>query len=166
MTIPERYREQISGILSCFDRMISQGTLPGWCYDQGMTAFMPDRSRYSTIPGLLKRFRKKSGKTLSASPRRTVSRSNSSARSTRSAKRSASRTSSRCEANNLASSISSRPWKPAPVINLGTTKKPERLRLSMIPANACTITSTSSTKRSVYASSAFPPGRRSDSSSI
>ena len=40
MTIPERYREQISGILSCFDRMISQGTLPGWCYDQGMTAFL------------------------------------------------------------------------------------------------------------------------------
>jgi hypothetical protein len=40
MTIPERYQEQISGILSCYDRMISQGTLPGWCYDQGMTAFL------------------------------------------------------------------------------------------------------------------------------
>ena len=40
MMIPERYPDQISGTLSCYDRMIMQGTLPGWCYDQGMTAFL------------------------------------------------------------------------------------------------------------------------------
>lgn len=40
MMIPDRYREQIAGTLSCYDRMILQGTLPGWCYDQGMTAFL------------------------------------------------------------------------------------------------------------------------------
>lgn len=39
MMIPERYQDQVAGILSCYDRMIMQGTLPGWCYDQGMTAF-------------------------------------------------------------------------------------------------------------------------------
>jgi len=39
MMIPERYQDKISGTLSCYDRMIMQGTLPGWCYDQGMTAF-------------------------------------------------------------------------------------------------------------------------------
>ena len=38
MMIPERYPDQIVGVLSCSDRMILQGTLPGWCYDQGMTA--------------------------------------------------------------------------------------------------------------------------------
>jgi hypothetical protein len=40
MMIPERYPDQIAGVLSCYDRMILQGTLPGWCYDQGMTAFL------------------------------------------------------------------------------------------------------------------------------
>ena len=39
MMIPERYQDQIAGTLSCYDRMILQGTLPGWCYDKGMTAF-------------------------------------------------------------------------------------------------------------------------------
>jgi hypothetical protein len=40
MIISERYQDKISGTLSCFDRMILQGTLPGWCYDKGMTAFL------------------------------------------------------------------------------------------------------------------------------
>ena len=40
MMIPERYQEQIAGTLSCYDRMIMQGTLPGWCYDHGMTSFL------------------------------------------------------------------------------------------------------------------------------
>ena len=40
MMIPERYQEQISGVLSCYDRILLQGTLPGWCYDQGMTTFL------------------------------------------------------------------------------------------------------------------------------
>ncbi|MBI3658531.1 MAG: hypothetical protein HY232_19170 [Acidobacteria bacterium] len=40
MMIPERYQDKIAGTVSCYDRMILQGTLPGWCYDQGMTAFL------------------------------------------------------------------------------------------------------------------------------
>jgi hypothetical protein len=40
MMIPERYQDQIDGTLSCYDRMILQGTLPGWCFDQGMTSFL------------------------------------------------------------------------------------------------------------------------------
>ncbi len=40
MMISERYQDKISGTLSCYDRMILQGTLPGWCYDKGMTAFL------------------------------------------------------------------------------------------------------------------------------
>ena len=38
--ILERYQDQIAGVLSCYDRMIMQGTLPGWCYDKGMTSFL------------------------------------------------------------------------------------------------------------------------------
>ena len=38
--LTERYSTQIAGVLSCYDRIIIQGTVPGWCYAQGMTAFL------------------------------------------------------------------------------------------------------------------------------
>ena len=36
----ERYAANIHGVLSCFDRIIIVGTLPGACYAQGMTGFL------------------------------------------------------------------------------------------------------------------------------
>jgi hypothetical protein len=38
--LTERYAEQISGTLSCYDRILIQGTLPGFCYAGGMTSFL------------------------------------------------------------------------------------------------------------------------------
>ena len=38
--LTETYDEQIMGTISCFDRIIIQGTLPGWCYDKGMTSYL------------------------------------------------------------------------------------------------------------------------------
>lgn len=35
-TLIERYAKQINGVLSCFDRIIVIGTIPGICYPQGM----------------------------------------------------------------------------------------------------------------------------------
>jgi hypothetical protein len=40
MLLTERYYDKISGELSCYDRVVIQGTLPDWCYDQGMTTFL------------------------------------------------------------------------------------------------------------------------------
>jgi len=40
MLITEWYEDQIRGVLSCYDRIIVRGTLPGWCYAQGMTSFL------------------------------------------------------------------------------------------------------------------------------
>jgi len=37
--LTERYQNQITGILSCYDRIIIQGTLPKWCYASGMTSY-------------------------------------------------------------------------------------------------------------------------------
>jgi len=37
--LTERYKSQIAGVLSCYDRIIMQGTVPGWCYAQGMTDY-------------------------------------------------------------------------------------------------------------------------------
>jgi len=30
--LTERYRERLAGVLSCYDRIIVTGTLPGSCY--------------------------------------------------------------------------------------------------------------------------------------
>ena len=37
--LTERHKNQIAGILSCYDRIIIQGTVPGWCYADGMTGY-------------------------------------------------------------------------------------------------------------------------------
>ena len=46
MVVPltQRYDDQISGVLSCYDRILIQGTLPGICYAQGMTSFLNARA--------------------------------------------------------------------------------------------------------------------------
>ena len=38
--ITEQYRGQIQGALSCYDRIILRGTIPGWCFAEGMTSFL------------------------------------------------------------------------------------------------------------------------------
>jgi hypothetical protein len=37
--LTERHASQIAGVLSCYDRIIIQGTLPKWCYAKGMTEY-------------------------------------------------------------------------------------------------------------------------------
>jgi hypothetical protein len=37
--LTERYESQIAGVLSCYDRIILQGTAPKWCYASGMTDY-------------------------------------------------------------------------------------------------------------------------------
>jgi hypothetical protein len=37
--LTERYKDQIAGVLSGYDRIIIQGTVPGWCYAAGMTDY-------------------------------------------------------------------------------------------------------------------------------
>ncbi|NUN03614.1 MAG: MarR family transcriptional regulator, partial [Bryobacteraceae bacterium] len=41
--ITERYIEKIAGVLSCYDRVIVQGTLPIFCYAEGMTKYLTAR---------------------------------------------------------------------------------------------------------------------------
>ena len=38
--LTERHSDQIAGVLSCYDRILLQGTLPTFCYAQGMTAYL------------------------------------------------------------------------------------------------------------------------------
>ena len=39
-TLTERYRDRLLGVLSCYDRIVITGTLPGVCYAGGMTSFL------------------------------------------------------------------------------------------------------------------------------
>ncbi|MGB2902569.1 MAG: hypothetical protein WBB96_03970, partial [Candidatus Dechloromonas phosphoritropha] len=40
MGLAERYATTMHGVLSCFDRIIITGTLPGACYAAGMTSYL------------------------------------------------------------------------------------------------------------------------------
>jgi hypothetical protein len=40
MLLTDQYSDKISGIISCYDRIVIQGTIPGFCYAQGMTSFL------------------------------------------------------------------------------------------------------------------------------
>ena len=41
--LTERYRDRLLGMLSCYDRIVITGTLPGVCYAQRMTSFLYSR---------------------------------------------------------------------------------------------------------------------------
>ena len=41
--LTERYRDRMVGVLSCYDRIVITGTLPGACYAGGMTSFLYSR---------------------------------------------------------------------------------------------------------------------------
>ncbi len=38
--LTERHSEEIAGVISCYDRILIQGSLPGLCYAQGMTGYL------------------------------------------------------------------------------------------------------------------------------
>jgi hypothetical protein len=39
-SLTERYDDRIAGVLSCYDRVVITGTLPGICYAEGMTRYL------------------------------------------------------------------------------------------------------------------------------
>jgi len=38
--LTDRYAAQIAGVVSCYDRIVITGTLPGVCYAEGMAAYL------------------------------------------------------------------------------------------------------------------------------
>lgn len=56
--LPERYGANLHGVLSCYDRIIVAGTLPGACYAGGMTSFLYARGiRIFDYPHFAERLR-------------------------------------------------------------------------------------------------------------
>jgi hypothetical protein len=44
----ERHREQIRSVLSCFDRVVMQGTLPSICHASAIATLLDSRGRVMT----------------------------------------------------------------------------------------------------------------------
>ncbi len=40
MLLTDKYADKINGIITCYDRMIIQGYIPGWSYAEGMTSYL------------------------------------------------------------------------------------------------------------------------------
>src|SRR5216684_3484685 len=38
--LTDRYAEQLAGVVSCYDRIVVMGTLPGVCYAEGMATYL------------------------------------------------------------------------------------------------------------------------------
>jgi hypothetical protein len=41
--LTDRYRDRLAGVLSCYDRIVITGTLPGACFAEGMTRILKAR---------------------------------------------------------------------------------------------------------------------------
>ena len=53
--LTERYSQHLHGVLSCFDRLIVMGTLPGVCYAEGLASYLTVRNiRLVDLPQLAK----------------------------------------------------------------------------------------------------------------
>jgi hypothetical protein len=43
MLLTDRYHDRLAGVLSCYDRIVITGTLPGACFADGMTKILKAR---------------------------------------------------------------------------------------------------------------------------
>jgi len=41
--LTDRYRDRLAGVLSCYDRIVITGTVPGACFAEGMTKLLRSR---------------------------------------------------------------------------------------------------------------------------
>lgn len=57
-TLVDRYASQLVGVISCFDRIVVQGTIPGLCYPDGMARFLTSHNiRYIDYPRFAEPYR-------------------------------------------------------------------------------------------------------------
>ncbi len=146
--LTDRYHDRLVGMLSCYDRMVITGTLPGACYAAGMTSFLNarhirifDYARFAEplrdrIVKPHRHWRPRRECASNTSPRRTSARKTWLPRCSRSV--GILRDWCMC----------SPPWKPATPTNRGTTSKVIRPFCAIPRASACTTIFTGGTRPS------------------
>jgi hypothetical protein len=138
----ERHNSKIKGVISCFDRIVLTGTIPGICYAEGMTSLLSKRNiRIFDYTDFVEPMREKirlnaeklaeeNGLEIDLSAKRIFEM------------KTALTILSNNEVRIQDLCIYSRQWKPALLISPGTIKKLTKHISRQYPANVCTITST------------------------
>ena len=156
----ERYDDRISGVLSCYDRVVVTGTLPTVCYANGMTRFLYARQirifGYPEFAVTLRDKVREAAASLAAEAGVAIEHvAKSRVRKEAIVARVLAR---RGDHPGL---VLSRRWRPATPTSHGTTSRRTRPFCFRTAASACTITSTSWTPSSAWSICGFPLGRRS-----
>src|SRR4051794_33235838 len=140
-SLTERYDERIAGVLSCYDRVVITGTLPGVCYAEGMTRYLRANGiRIFDYPQFAMEQRDRvrdcaaslafeSGVTIEHIAKSHIRKEDVVARVLEQ------------RGDHPGLFTSSRPWKPAMPINPGTTSRRTRPSSGRTAARACTPTS-------------------------
>src|SRR6266568_3248615 len=157
--LTERRSDQITGVLSCYDRMLIQGTLPGLCFAEGMTGYLYAHHirvfDYAQWAQPLRETLRENAEGLAAENALEIEfiRRPKSFR-----KEDKIHQVLRTAATIPAWCGFSRPWSRAPLIAPGTTRPRARPFCAPTTASACIITFTSSRKSWACAMSASPLG--------
>src|SRR2546427_1904921 len=156
--LTERHADEIAGVLSCYDRILIQGTLPGLCYAEGMTAYLKARQirtfDYAQFAQPLRDALRENAERLAAEHGLEIMF----IRKRNFPKKTERKESSRSEGTIPAWCVSSRPWNLVRPTGPGMTRRPARPSCDPTTASACPTIFISSTKSWAWAMSAFPPG--------
>src|ERR1700680_4075416 len=140
----ERYAANLHGVLSCFDRILITGTLPGACYAAGMTSFLNangirifDYARFAEP--LRERIRVRSQEVCAAAGIEIEHVNKSHIRKEDLVARVL-----QARGMHPGWCTSSRRWRPARATSRGTTRAAARPTCAPRRASVCTTTSTSS----------------------
>ena len=146
-SLVDRYDDRIAGILSCYDRVVITGTLPGICYADGMTRYLNANGiRIFDYPQFAMKLRDRvrecaaslaveTGVTIEHFGKRHIRKGGGGRWWPHEFWSTGAITPAWC--------TSSRPWKPAMPINPGTTSRRTRHSSGRTAANAYTTIATS-----------------------
>ncbi len=127
MLLTDKYADKIYGTLTCYDRMIIQGYIPGWSHADGMTSYLNANGiRIFDYSSFLSPLLNKFVKTLNALLMKMASKLNSSANSGLSVRMTVSSRSSQIPVRQKGWFTFFLPWNNAILINHGMIKQPER----------------------------------------
>ncbi len=153
-----RYQADLLGVLSCYDRMIITGTLPGACYAGGMTRFL--NSCHIKIFDYAKAFADHWRKSIR---QRAHDLTDQYGITIEHMNKPHIRKEDDCQGHRTAQQTARGcclffpPRRRVPRTNPGMIKTPIRPFSAQLPANAYTITSTSSTRKSACVTCAYRP---------
>ena len=160
MLLTDKYTDRIYGTITCYDRMIIQGYIPGWSHAEGMTSYLNANSiRIFDFSNFSQPLTEQIRANASVSQRKMALKLNSSASCGLSVRMTGFRILSTRPGRLKVWSTSFLPWNSAILISHGMIRLQGRHSLSLTKANVSTIISISLTKNWACVTCASLPGR-------